>query len=197
MAEPKHTQQPYPADSEPRRDFLTRALAVVVGAIVTVVPFVPALGVFLDPILRPMLKKKRSVGPTGAAVDAKGFIKVASLSQLDEARPVQVPVIADLQNFWNRFPNTPIGSVYLRKQGTGVECFNARCPHLGCTVNYRASENIYLCPCHDSAFNLGGKRENEIPPRDLDSLDVEVRNGQEVWVKFENFRVGVHEKTPV
>jgi menaquinol-cytochrome c reductase iron-sulfur subunit len=188
-----HTQQPHPPNAEPRRDFVTRALAVLCGAIVTVVPFVPALGIFLDPLLR----KTRSVGPTGQAVDAQGFIKVANLSQLEESRPVQVPVIADLQNFWNRFPDTPIGSVYLRKKGEGVECFNARCPHLGCTVNFRTSEDIYLCPCHDSSFSIDGQRNNDIPPRDLDSLNVEVRGEGEVWVKFENFRVGVHEKTVV
>lgn len=188
-----HTQQPHPANAEPRRNFLTKALAVAFGAIVTVVPFIPALGLFLDPLLR----KTRSVGPVGKAVDSQGFIKVATLSQLEEARPVQVPVIADLQNFWNRFPNTPIGSVYLRKTESGIECVNARCPHLGCTVNFRGNENIFFCPCHDSSFNVDGQRNNEIPPRDLDSLECEVRNNDEIWVKFQNFRVGVHDKTVI
>ncbi len=27
-------------------------------------------------------------------------------------------------------------------------------------------------------------------PRDLDSLEVEIRNGAEVWVRFEKFRTG-------
>jgi menaquinol-cytochrome c reductase iron-sulfur subunit len=181
------------APIEPRRDFVTKALAVLFGAIVTVVPFVPALGVFLDPLLR----KKRSVGPVGSAVDAEGFIKVATTKQLEEGAPLLAPVVADLQNFWNRFPQTPIGAVYLTKSGDDVQCFNARCPHLGCTVNYRPSEGIYLCPCHDSSFNPDGSRNNDIPPRDLDALEVQVRNEEEVWVKFQNFRVGVHDKSVV
>ncbi|MFV0442738.1 MAG: ubiquinol-cytochrome c reductase iron-sulfur subunit [Planctomycetaceae bacterium] len=182
---------------EPRRDFTTKALAILFGAIITVTPFVPALGVFLDPLLRRRLGKKKSVGPTGDAVDAEGYIKVATTKQLEEGAPVLAPVVADLQNFWNRFPQTPIGAVYLTKHGDEVGCFNARCPHLGCTVNYKASEGIFLCPCHDSSFNPDGTRNNDIPPRGLDSLDVQVRNGDEVWVKFENFRVGVHDKTVV
>jgi menaquinol-cytochrome c reductase iron-sulfur subunit len=183
----------HPLPTEPRRNFAAKVLAVLVGAIITVVPFIPALGMFLDPILR----KKRTVGPTGDAVDADGFIQVGTLHQLEEGVPLQVPVVADLQNFWNRFPQTPIGAVFLMKQGEEVKGFNARCPHLGCTVNYRPSEGIFLCPCHDSSFNTDGTRNNDIPPRDLDTLEVQVRNGEEVWVKFQNFRVGVHEKTPV
>ena len=178
---------------EPRRNFVTKAAAILFGAIVTVVPFVPALGVFLDPLLR----KKRAVGPTGDAVDPEGFIKVGSTKQLEEGVPLLAPVVADLQNYWNRFPETPIGAVYLTKTGEKVSAFNARCPHLGCTVNFRPGEDIYLCPCHDSTFNTDGSRNNDIPPRDLDSLEVQVRDGGEVWVKFENFRVGVHEKTVV
>lgn len=182
-----------PPEGEPRRNFATKVLAVLIGAIVTVVPFVPALGILFDPLLR----KKRSVGPTGSAVDANGFIKVGTTKQLDEGTPLLAPVVADLQNFWNRFPQTAIGAVYLTKTGDKVSCVNARCPHLGCTVNYRPSEGIYLCPCHDSSFTKAGERNNDIPPRDLDTLDVEVRNGDEVWVKFQNFRVGVHEKTVI
>ncbi|MCA9052266.1 MAG: Rieske 2Fe-2S domain-containing protein [Planctomycetaceae bacterium] len=181
------------ASQEPRRNFVTKAAAVVFGAIVTVVPFVPALGMLLDPLLR----KKRAVGPTGDAVDPEGFIKVASTKQLEDGSPFLAPVVADLQNFWNRFPSTPIGAVYLTRHGEEVSCYNARCPHLGCTVNFRPGENIYLCPCHDSSFNPDGTRNNDIPPRDLDGLEVQVRNGDEVWVKFQNFRVGVHEKSVV
>jgi menaquinol-cytochrome c reductase iron-sulfur subunit len=178
---------------ESRREFGTKALAILIGAIITVVPFVPALGVLLDPLLR----KKPSVGPTGRAVDAKGFIKVASTKQLEEGEPLLVPVVADLQNYWNRFPETPIGAVYVTKTGEAVECFNARCPHLGCTVSYRPAEEIFLCPCHDSSFTKDGQRHNDIPPRDLDALECEIRNGAEIWVKFQNFRVGVHEKAVV
>lgn len=179
--------------TEPRRDFLAKALAILFGAIITVAPFVPALGVVLDPLLR----RRRAVGATGSAVDSNGYILVASLKQIEPGPPVQAPVVADLQNYWNRFPNTAIGSVYLRRTETGVECFNARCPHLGCTVSYRNSEDIFFCPCHDSSFKVNGARNNDIPPRDLDSLPVEIRNDDEVWVQFQNYRVGVHEKTPV
>jgi menaquinol-cytochrome c reductase iron-sulfur subunit len=76
-------------------------------------------------------------------------------------------------------------------------CFNARCPHLGCTVNYKAAEQKYVCPCHDSAFTLDGDRNNDIPPRNMDPLEIEIRNEREVWVKFQNFRAGKEERVPI
>ena len=57
-------------------------------------------------------------------------------------------------------------------------------------------ENEFLCPCHNAHFDLTGKRkdENSPSPRDLDTLDVEIRNGSDVWVKFQNFRTGIPNK---
>ena len=36
--------------------------------------------------------------------------------------------------------------------------------------------------------------ENSISPRNLDALEVEVREGGEVWIKSETYRDGVAEK---
>ena len=33
-------------------------------------------------------------------------------------------------------------------------------------------------------------------PRGLDELGVEIRNEREVWVRFQNFRPGAHERIP-
>lgn len=30
------------------------------------------------------------------------------------------------------------------------------CPHQGCTLNYKSNKNIFVCPCHNSKFNLDG-----------------------------------------
>ncbi|MEZ6058030.1 MAG: Rieske (2Fe-2S) protein [Planctomycetaceae bacterium] len=178
----------------PRRGMLYKGVAMILGAIITIIPIVPVVGMVLDPLLR----KKRAVGPTGPKVDADKFIEVAKLAQLKVGEPVQMPVIADQRDFWNTFPNQAVGSVYLTLQPDGkIECFNARCPHLGCTVNFRSGDNIFYCPCHDSSFNADGTRKNDIPPRDLDPLEVKQNDDGGILVKFENFRVGVHDRTVV
>ena len=182
-----------------RRGLLTKAAAVLVGATVGVVPMLAATVTFLDPLLR--RKKKATAGTTQTGTTIKGndeFIKVTPVSTLAaDGSPRMFPVIDDLQDAWNKFPNTEIGSVYLWQTSEGVvECFNARCPHLGCTVNYKAGESAYLCPCHDSAFSLDGERSNDIPPRNMDPLEAEVRSDF-VWVKFQKFRAGVHDREVV
>ena len=32
-----------------------------------------------------------------------------------------------------------------------------RCPHAGCNVNYDKDSNQFVCPCHQSKFNLQGE----------------------------------------
>jgi Rieske Fe-S protein len=90
--------------------------------------------------------------------------------------------------------------VFLQSQGEDVPlAFNVVCPHAGCLVNYDPSGPGYLCPCHNSTFALDGKvNDPKSPsPRGLDLLEVEVREGDEVWVRFQNFRPGLKERVPV
>jgi menaquinol-cytochrome c reductase iron-sulfur subunit len=128
------------------------------------------------------------------------FRRVASLDMLPEdGTPQKVSIVADRTDAWNRFPNEPIGAVFLRRTGSEqVEAFNVVCPHAGCSVQYEPGKDRLFCPCHGATFDLSGKRLDETSPspRGLDALDVEIRNGTEVWVRFQNFRVGIAEKVP-
>jgi Rieske Fe-S protein len=182
----------------PRRSFLTRALASVIGVAIVLVPLAAGVGFFFDPLFRRRRAARAGAGDSSGR-DAEGFLRVASLASLpDNGQPQIFTVSDDLVDAWNKFPNQPVGRVYLRKlPAGGVSAFNVRCPHLGCAVDYRPSENDYFCPCHLSAFDLDGQRENEIPPRGMDSLDVKIKNGTEVWVRYQSFKAGTPEKIPV
>src|SRR5215208_3355054 len=94
-----------PARPEPaRRSFLEKALAAVIGLVVGVFPLASGLLVFLDPVLR---KKSAGSGPD----DARPFLRVASLDSIPaDGTPVQVPVISDLVDAWNREVNQPVGA---------------------------------------------------------------------------------------
>lgn len=186
-------------DGAPRRTFLTQVLAGTVGAVVGLVPVLSGLVFFLDPLLR-----DDSGGGEGAEGggnrDADGFVKLAvSRSALKPGgAPQQVTVVDDLVDAWNKFPNVPIGSVWLhRTDGGDVVAFNTVCPHLGCAVEYRNVQNDFYCPCHLSAFKLDGTKNNPIPPRDMDSLEVKADTGDEIWVQFKNFRGAIAEKVEV
>lgn len=169
-----------------RRNFIKKACSVVVGAVAGLVPAVSGLIVFLDPLRR---KSEDS--------DA---VLVASFNSLPkDGVPRKFSVVAGHTDAWNRMPRVPVGAVYLRRLGDGqVLAFNVICPHAGCFVDYEPSKKSYHCPCHNSSFALDGKiADPKSPsPRGLDELQVEIRNGDEIWVKFQNFRAGVSEKIP-
>lgn len=188
------------SSEEPRRNFVVKAAAAGVGAVAGIVPACAGAVYFLDPLLR----QKQAADPQAAAAASaagmgEGFLPITKIESLPEdGTPRAFKVVADLQDAWNKFPQTEVGSVYLSRNKSGeVECFNARCPHLGCTVQYKDSEHKYVCPCHDSAFQLDGARINEIPPRGLDSLEAKTAADGTVWVKFQKFRAGTAEKKTI
>jgi menaquinol-cytochrome c reductase iron-sulfur subunit len=177
-----------PVPSQPdRRNFIAKAASIVIGGIITVVPPLAGLLVALDPLRRKS--------------ETSGAVLVGSLNALPEnGEPRKFDVIATRVDAWNRTPNVAIGAVYLQRIGPAeVRALNTVCPHAGCAVAWRSAQNHYFCPCHNSSFATDGKvLDPKSPsPRALDDLEVEIRNGTEIWVKFQNFRKGVHQKIPV
>jgi menaquinol-cytochrome c reductase iron-sulfur subunit len=170
-----------------RRHFLKQFAAGIIGAVLTLLPVGAGLAVFLDP-----LRRKSA---------ASGAVRVASLESLpNDGIPRKFPVIAARVDAWNKFTQTAIGAVYLRRTSDGqVQAFNVVCPHAGCFVDFKPEEGHYSCPCHNSTFTVAGSIGDRTSPapRGLDSLGVEVRDGKDVWVKFQNFQAGRAEKVPV
>jgi nitrite reductase/ring-hydroxylating ferredoxin subunit len=160
-----------------------------------------AIGVvtFLSP-LRP---KSRS-GQNSASGRLR---KLATLDLLPaDGTPVIVPVIDVRDDAFTRMPPAPIGRVFLRRTGQRekpVAAFQAKCPHAGCDLVFDASggQPRFICPCHSTpSFGLDGVRldADSGSPRDMDELEeVEIRDGNEVWVRFEKYRQGIAGKEPV
>lgn len=192
---PPERREPAAVEGEiPRRNFLARASAAVIGALLVLIPLVPGLAFLLDPLLR------RRGGSSG---DGEGFVLITTTDLIGE-QPQKFPVVMDRRDAWNQFPNQQIGNVILRKTTDGpigsadqIEAFTDICPHLGCTVDYKPGappDKAFKCPCHASAFSLDGQPSNAIPPRGLDPLPVELRHGNQVWIKYEKFAAGTHER---
>lgn len=185
-----------PVDNESqRRDFMVSLLAGTLGVAVGLIPAVTGVLFLLHPLVR------KGQGEEGAD---DGFVKLSTtLDGLPaDGTPQLDKVLSDKVDAWNKFLDQPVGAVYLRRLpestdgGPQVVAFNTRCPHLGCAVEYRSGEQDFFCPCHTSAFELDGTKKNVIPPRNLDSLEVKIE-GNEIWVKFQNFRATTAEKIPV
>ncbi len=174
---------------EMRRSFLTTSVAIVGGAITVLAP----LGAGVSFLMSPLLCRRRTT------TQGDGFVKLClKASQLvADGPPQQVCVTQDRCDAWNQDRNQAVGNVWLRKQADGtLVAFSSTCPHLGCSVEHRSSQQDFFCPCHNSTFALDGMRRNQIPPRGMDTLDVRVEEDV-IWIKYEQFRGGVQEKIAV
>ena len=170
----------------PRRDFVKEVLAITFGTLGVLVPVGAGVAMLSDPLRR------------RAAAGAK--IRVASIDALPkDGTPRKFPIIASRVDAWNKYPDAPVGAVYLRRAGENkVEALNVVCPHAGCFIDFRDNTKKFFCPCHNSSFELSGKISDASSPspRGMDTLDVELK-GNEVWVQFQNFRTGQREKVPM
>ncbi|MGZ5508093.1 MAG: QcrA and Rieske domain-containing protein [Limisphaerales bacterium] len=168
-----------------RRDFLKKAAAVFAGIAAILAPIGAAISVLFDPLRR--------------NAKSSNLVRVASVNAVpNDGIPHKFAIVADRTDAWNKYPNTPIGAVYLRRtKDNQIEALNVVCPHAGGFVDYNAQNKCLLCPLHNSEFALDGsiKDPSSPSPRPMDTLKVEVRDG-EIWVAFQNFRAGTREKIP-
>jgi len=183
----EHDEQKSGPASRGRRDFLKRGLAGGISAVLGLVPVGAGLIVFLDPLRRRLA--------------ANGAVRVTSLEALpDDGIPRKFSVLSARVDAWTKAAQSPIGAVYLRRTtGNKIEAFNVACPHAGCFVDFLPERGLFLCPCHNSTFTVAGRVEDRASPapRGLDALEVELRQGDEIWVKFQNFQAGRAERVPI
>jgi Rieske Fe-S protein len=173
--------------AEPRRGFLAKALAVGLGVVAYAGPVVAGLAALLNP-----LRQK------GGGEQWVGLTTVDALPE--DGAPSRFPVVMDRTDAWNRFPREPVGAVYLRRLGESqVAALHVVCPHAGCFIDYDATKGHFYCPCHLANFDLDGRRAPGAfdSPRDMDTLDVEIRDGGAVWVRFQNFQSNTPKKVPL
>ena len=61
---------------------------------------------------------------------------------------------------------------YLMSTKEGFRALSAKCPHLGCTVNFDAVAQGFKCPCHGSTFDVSGAWISGPAQRNLQPLPV-------------------------
>lgn len=171
-----------------RRTFVRGLLAMITGTLALLGPLLGGLAVILEPLRQ---KKHNQAG---------GFIKVGQLASLPKnGLPKKYDILSDRQDAWNSYPNVAVGSIYLRRtEDDRITALNIICPHAGCFVQVDQGQKQFNCPCHHSQFKLDGTKSNadNPSPRGMDPLDVEIRNGDEIWVHYQSFKTGVAERIP-
>lgn len=128
------------------------------------------------------------LGLTSAAlfVGATGF---AAKAALDERESVPIPA-ARIDGAESLAPNSSLNFTYPTERDSAIlvrtadgayHAYGQKCTHLSCPVYYAREHQRLECPCHEGAFNAAtGAVLYGPPPRALDAIEIEMRDGQ-IW----------------
>lgn len=93
-----------------------------------------------------------------------------------------------------RYPNEDDTAILVRSSEGEYHAYGQKCTHLACPVYFEPMHQRLECPCHEGGFDLRtGNVLYGPPPRPLDLIVLEVREGGEVWAVGR--KAGGHERS--
>lgn len=80
-----------------------------------------------------------------------------------------------------RYPTENDTAILIRARDGNYYAYGQKCTHLSCPVYYAKEADRLECPCHEGGFDVrDGRNLYGPPPRPLDKIEIETKNG-EVW----------------
>ena len=77
------------------------------------------------------------------------------------------------------YPTAGDSAILVRTADGAYHAYGQKCTHLSCPVYYSRDHQRLECPCHEGAFDAStGNVLYGPPPRALDTVELEVRDGQ-------------------
>ena len=81
-----------------------------------------------------------------------------------------------------RYPEEKDTAILIRAADGQYYAFEQQCTHLTCPVYYSKPNDRLECPCHNGGFDVHtGNVLYGPPPRPLDQILIEMRDGGEIW----------------
>ena len=120
------------------------------------------------------------------------FAKVGKMSGFPDGKPVSPKFMGPNENPYIHTEETYDVWV-IKHSASKVTVFSPICPHLGCRYNWYPKADKFICPCHGSVYSITGKVLGGPAPRGLDTLPWKIEK-DELYVKWERFRVGIPQK---
>lgn len=171
-------------DDPGRRKFLKVATCALGGGVGLAVG-VPALRLILDPT------GKTTVTTPSEPLDL-GLVERFKVGAEPRRVEIVAPVVKDA---WSASKNVVLGAAFVRRtKDTTVEALSAVCPHLGCAVGWDAGAGNFLCPCHDSRFDVGGGKLTGPSERGLDALPITITKDGHLELVWKRFKPGLATK---
>jgi Rieske Fe-S protein len=124
---------------------------------------------------------------TALVVSAAGLAGKAALDAREEPSyaPMKIEGAENLApdsslNF--RYPSEDETAILVRSADGEYHAFGQKCTHLACPVYFEQKRQRLECPCHEGGFDVRtGNVLYGPPPRPLDQIILETREGDEVW----------------
>lgn len=90
--------------------------------------------------------------------------------------------------------------VWVNKKDFPYVVYSGKCPHLGCGYKWRSHKllgQVFLCPCHLSIYNAGGKVLDGPAPRPLDPLPIRVAASGDIEIIDMEFKAGTKDRVRI
>ena len=119
------------------------------------------------------------LGAAGFA--AKAALEARSSESFAAAQIAGAELLAPNSSLNFNYPGEKESAILVRTVDGAYHAYGQKCTHLSCPVYYSRDHQRLECPCHEGAFDAAtGNVLYGPPPRALDTIEVETRNGQ-VW----------------
>lgn len=154
--------QSTPRDEPIGRRGILGAITLVVGAVISGVYAIPAIGYLIGPSFK-------------RAGDA--WQSLASVSKVELGTPTLFKARIEQQTGWIT-EQKEVAAYVLSENGRDFIAMSNICTHLGCRVRWIEERDQFFCPCHNGVFARDGTVISGPPPRPLDRYSVKVEQDQ-------------------
>lgn len=166
-----------------RRSFL-KTCSIVLTSLISIGYAVPLIRTFISPATE------------NTVSGSIGLTEIGDISSFQLNVPKKIAIKDVRIDAWTKFPPTEIGAVWIvMNQSKGFTVFSSICPHLGCGVDWDKNTGKFICPCHESYFNIDGNVLSGPSPRGMDTLETDIKGGK-LFVKFQKMKLGISKKVP-
>lgn len=189
-----------------RRTFFAN-FTQVIGALIALPLVFPVLKYLMKPMYAPFDNSWLNIGnankikteDVGVQFKYKKKVKEAFMPEAEIDKNVWIikasPAILE-QVYKGKdmeFHDSTGRSVWTNKHNFPYIAYSGKCPHLGCGYKWRSHKTlgqVFLCPCHLSIYDAGGKVLDGPAPRPLDVLPIRVAANGAIEIVDMEFKAG-------
>ncbi|GJQ59239.1 MAG: hypothetical protein D8M57_05170 [Candidatus Scalindua sp. AMX11] len=166
-----------------RRTFL-KACSLFLTSLIGIAYGIPLIRAFINPALQKTV------------ISSSGLVEVGNIQNCKVNVPRKVAIKDSRNDAWTKYPETVIGAVWVvRGEDDKITAFSVICPHLGCGIDWDKDSGRFVCPCHDSYFDIKGGILSGPSPRTMDTLETDIKEGK-LFVRYQKMKLGIAEKIP-